>query len=85
VPFTSRRDLRGLKEPTLNGQTLQLTTEVKYLGLVTDRELTWKVQLNTVLNKTYGAFWTCRGTFCKIWQLKPRVVHWFYTVVIDPY
>jgi hypothetical protein len=29
VPFTQERDLRGLKEPTLSGHTLQLTTEVK--------------------------------------------------------
>jgi len=31
VPFTKKRDLRGLEEPTLSGHTLQLTTEVKYL------------------------------------------------------
>jgi hypothetical protein len=79
VPFTRRRDLRGQKELTLNGQTLQLTAEVRYLGLVADKELTWKIQLNTVLNKTYRAFETCSGTFCKTWHLKPRVVHWIYT------
>jgi hypothetical protein len=56
VPFTRRRDLRGLKELTLTGQTLQLTADVRYLGLVTDKELTWKVWLNTVLNMTYRAF-----------------------------
>jgi TorA maturation chaperone TorD len=31
VPFTRKRDLRGLEEPTLSGHTLLLTTEVKYL------------------------------------------------------
>ena len=79
MPFTRQRDLRGLKELTFSGQTLHLTTEVTYLGPVTVRVLTWKIQLNTVLNKTYRAFRTCKGTFCKTWCLKPSVVHWIYT------
>jgi hypothetical protein len=40
VPFTRKRDLRGLKEPTLSRHTLQLTTKVKYLGLILDKGLT---------------------------------------------
>ena len=34
VPFTRRRDLRGLNEPTLSEHTLHLTTKVKYLGFI---------------------------------------------------
>jgi hypothetical protein len=79
VPFTRQRDLRGVKGLTFNGQTLHLATEVIYLGLVTDKELTWKVQLSTMLNKTYRDFWTCKGTFYKTWCPKPRVAHWIYT------
>jgi hypothetical protein len=37
VPFTWKRALRGLKEPTLSGHTLQLTTEVRYLGLILNK------------------------------------------------
>jgi hypothetical protein len=33
VPFTRKRDIRELKEPTLFSKTIQLSTEVKYLGL----------------------------------------------------
>jgi hypothetical protein len=36
------------------------------------------------MNKAYRAFWTCNGTFGKTWDLKPRVVHWFCTMVIRP-
>jgi hypothetical protein len=65
LPFTRKRDLRGLKEPTLSGCKLQLTTEVKYLRLTLDKGLTWKTQLENVINKAYRAFWTCKGTFGK--------------------
>ena len=30
----------------------------------------------------YREFWTCEGTFGKTWVLKPRVVHWIYTIMI---
>jgi hypothetical protein len=45
--------------------TLQQTTEVKYLGLILDKGLTWKAQLRNVMNKAYGTFWTCKGTLGK--------------------
>jgi hypothetical protein len=38
VPFTWKRDLKGLKEPTLSGHTLQLTNEVKYLDFFWTRD-----------------------------------------------
>jgi hypothetical protein len=56
VLFTRKRDLRGLKEPTFSGQTFKLTTEVKYLGLILDKELPRKVQLKNVMNMAYRAF-----------------------------
>jgi hypothetical protein len=36
--------LKGLKEPAVSGHTLQLTAEVKYLGLTLDKGLTWNAQ-----------------------------------------
>jgi hypothetical protein len=36
------------------------------------------------MNEVYRAFWTCKGTFDKIWDLKPRVMQWIYTIVIRP-
>jgi len=41
------------------------STEVKCLGLILDKGLTGTVQLKNVMNKTYRAFWTCKGTFGK--------------------
>jgi len=45
VPFRRKRDLRGLKKPTLSGHKLQLITDVKYRGLNLDKGLTQMEQL----------------------------------------
>jgi hypothetical protein len=74
-PFIWKRDLRGPKEPTFPGHTLQLPTEVRYLGLILHKGLTWKAQLKHMMNKAYMAFCICKGTFGKTCGLKPRVVH----------
>jgi len=55
VPFTRKRNLRYLKEPTFLGHTLQLTTKIKYLGIILDKGLTWKTQLKNMINKVYKA------------------------------
>jgi hypothetical protein len=84
VPFTRKRDLSGLKEPTLSGHKLHLATEAKYLGLTLNKGLTRKTQLENVINKAYRAFWTCKGTFGKTWGFKPKVLHWNYIMIIRP-
>ena len=58
VPFTRNRNLRGLKEPTLSGQTLQLTPKVRYIGLILANELTCKARLKNVVNEAYGVLVT---------------------------
>jgi hypothetical protein len=49
-----------------------------------DKGLTWKKKLDRVTNKAYRAFWTCRGSLGRTWGLKPKEMHWIYTVVVRP-
>jgi hypothetical protein len=46
IPFTKKRTIRGLKEPTLISKMIQLSSEVKYLGITLDKGLTQKKQLD---------------------------------------
>jgi hypothetical protein len=69
IPFTRRRELKGLGEPTLFDHIVQLSNEVKYRGLTLGKGLTRKQQLDKAINKAHKAFWTCRGTFGKTWGL----------------
>jgi hypothetical protein len=75
IPFTRRRELKRLREPILFNHTIQLSKEVKYLGLILDKGLTRKQQLDKSNNKVHKAFWTCRGTFGNTWGLGPKVVY----------
>jgi hypothetical protein len=84
IPFTKKRVLKGLKEPSLFGKTIQLSTEVKYLKLTLDKGLTWGAHLDKVTNRAYRDFWTCKDTFRKTWGLSPWVVHWMHTMVVRP-
>jgi hypothetical protein len=62
IPLARNWSIRGLRKPTLFSKTIQLSTEVKYLGVTLDKGLTWK-QLDKVTNKAYRAFTICKGTF----------------------
>jgi hypothetical protein len=75
IPFTRKRNKKGLKEPLIISKTIQLSSEVKYLGLMLDKGLIWKKQLDKVITKACKAFWRCRDTFGKTWGLKPKVMY----------
>jgi hypothetical protein len=75
MPFTRKRNVKVLKKPILFSKMIQLSSEVKYLGLTLEKGLTWKKWPDKVINKAYKAFWTGRDTFGKTWGLKPKVIY----------
>ena len=48
VPFTRKRLLDNLYKPTLNGNQIQFSTEVKYLGVILDQKLTWNPHITNI-------------------------------------
>jgi hypothetical protein len=68
ISFTRKRNIKGLKEQILFSKTIQLSNEVKYLGITLDKGLIWKKQLDKAISKAYKALWTCRGIFGKTWD-----------------
>jgi hypothetical protein len=73
--FYHNEALKGPKETTFFGKTIQVPTEVKYSGVTPDNGLTWSAQLDTVTTRAYRAFWACRCYFGKTRGLKPKVVY----------
>ena len=84
VLFTRRRKLDGLVLPKLKGVTIQLSKEIKYLGVILDSKLLWKSHVETKASKALTAFWQCKGVFGKTWGLSPSKVLWIYTAMIRP-
>jgi hypothetical protein len=44
IPFTWKRNIKGLREPVLFNKRIQLSSEIKYLGVTLDKGLAWKKQ-----------------------------------------
>jgi hypothetical protein len=42
ITFARNQITKGLSKPTLFSKTIQLFTEVRYLGLTSHKELIWK-------------------------------------------
>jgi hypothetical protein len=57
IPFTRKRNIKGREEAIFFSKTIQLSSEVKYLGWTLDKGLAWEKQLDKVTNKAYKAFW----------------------------
>lgn len=84
VLFTNKRKLSKLNLPYLNGIKLTLADQVKFLGFILDKKLSWKQHIQEKIKKATKIYWQCRVAFGKTWGLKPKVVHWLYTSIIRP-
>lgn len=84
VLFTHKRKLEGFHQLTLYGQRLELTPQVKFLGVILDNKLSWKAHIEHKYKKATAALWQCRRAVGKTWGLTPKVAYWMYTMIIRP-
>ncbi|XP_036334756.1 uncharacterized protein LOC118745412 [Rhagoletis pomonella] len=84
VLFTRKTKIPPFQLPTLNGVELLLSDEVKYLGVILDRKLTWQRNVEERAKKAITALYSCKTAIGKKLGLKPHIVHWIYTVVVRP-
>jgi hypothetical protein len=74
VLFTNKRKIGGFYNPRLFGSELRMMDQVKYLGVILDKELDWKAFLEYRMRKACIAYWKCRHAVGKTWRLSPKVV-----------
>lgn len=84
VLFTKRRKIGELPTLKMNGQPLEISSSVKYLGVHLDSKLTFSVHLEKAISRAKAVFWTLKGCFGKAWGLRPEAVKWLYLSILRP-
>ena len=63
---------------------LELSTQVKYLGVILDPKLNWRLHIENKCDKALRSFYQLRNSVGKTWRVTPKVAYWMYTAVIRP-
>ena len=83
VPFTRKYKV-NLTPIIMEGTSIPYSGEVKYLGVILDKKLNWNRHLDTVINRTIRALWTCRSYCGKTWGPNPKMMYFIYTSMVTP-
>ena len=83
VLFTRKRKLRTIL-PKLFGTPIPLSDNVKYLGVILDKSMSWSKHIEVKTSKACIAYWQCRRAIGRTWGLSPKTILWLYTTVIRP-
>jgi hypothetical protein len=84
VAFTRKRKLQGFFEPHFFGVKLSLLRSVKYLEVILDSRLTWRVHTEVKVWKAHNLLWACSRACAARWGLRPKMVHWLYAAIVRP-
>ena len=84
ILFTRRHKIPDFLLPEIGGQRLKLSDTVRYLGLILDRKLLWRDNIEERVKKTTVALYSCKRAIGKRWGMQPHVVHWLYNAVVRP-
>ncbi|XP_055836606.1 uncharacterized protein LOC129905204 [Episyrphus balteatus] len=84
VLFTRKYKIPDFKLPTIKEVTLTLSDQAKYLGLIFDKKLTWKLNIEERVKKANVALFSCKKAIGGKWGFSPNIAHWLYTSVIRP-
>ncbi len=82
--FTRKRKTEGVVRLEYQGVKLNLTKEVKYLGVIFDDKLTWEAHVGAQVREDLRAPWSCSAYIGRTWRLPPKMALWLYKRVIIP-
>ncbi len=71
ILFTKKRLSPGLKPVNLFNQPVPMVNQVKYLGVILDKKLTWKPHIDNKIQKALGVLWLSRRAIGKAYGLSP--------------
>ena len=79
VLFTNKRKIPQFDTPSVGGTPLKISDSARYLGLILDRKLTWKMNIEERIKKANIAFYSCSRILGKTWGPSPRIIFWMYS------
>ena len=84
VLFHRRREPPQKPQLLLAGTPIQYQEEVRYLGVLLDRGLSWKPHLTKIIAQAKKKLLLARNACGKLWGTVPHITRWIYTNVIRP-
>ena len=69
---------------TLEGQSLEFSNEVKYLGVTFDKHLRWDSHIKSKCRQATKLLHMSKNFIAKTWGLSPSKIRWLYKQVILP-
>ena len=86
VLFTRKTKVKIDTWPKLKLGTYPLSYDpsVKYLGVLLDKKLYWRLHVNTKIKKAKNLLFHYRNATGSIWGLSPRISVWIYRSIVRP-
>ena len=84
VLFTRKKDITLSNNIKVDGNIINLSPQVTYLGVILDSKLTWAPHIEAKANKGINMLFACKKAVGKTWGLTPVIVKWIYQQVILP-
>jgi len=84
VLFTRKYKIEALCPIWFSGKELELSAQVKYLGVILDRKLSWKLHIDAKCDEALICLHQLRCSVGKTWSISPKIAQWMYTAIIRP-
>ena len=84
IVFSTLNKKYSVRPITLEGETIEFSDEVKYLGVTYDKHLRWDTHIKNKCRQATKLLYMSRNFIAKTWGLTPARTRWLYKQVILP-
>ncbi len=84
VLFTRKRKFNMPPPIRVGGMEIPFSSEVRYLGVMLDEQLTWKPHVKKKIKAAKGSLLRLRSVAGKLWGPSPSMSKWIYTGIVRP-